>query len=44
MPILSAFGAAKAIGVAGNPPVQNYAYDYNSTYMTYPTNSAFAIG
>jgi hypothetical protein len=44
MPILSAFGAAKAIGVAGNPPVQNYSYDYNSTYMTYPTDSAFAIG
>ena len=44
MPILSAFGAAKAIGVAGNPPVQNYSYDFNSGVVTYPTNAAFAVG
>jgi hypothetical protein len=44
MPILSAFGAAKAIGVAGNPPVQNYSYDFNSGVVTYPTSSSFAIG
>ena len=44
MPILSAFGAAKAIGVAGNPAVQNYSYDFNSGVVTYPTNAAFAVG
>jgi hypothetical protein len=44
MPILSAFGAAKAIGVTGNPPVQNYSYDFNSGVVTYPTNAAFAVG
>ena len=44
MPILSAFGAAKAIGVAGNPSVQNYSYDFNSGVVTYPTSSSFAIG
>lgn len=44
MPILSAFGAAKAIGVAGNQPVQNYSYDFNSGVVTYPTNAAFAVG
>jgi hypothetical protein len=44
MPILSAFGAAKAIGVAGNPSVQNYSYDFNSGVVTYPTNAAFAVG
>lgn len=44
MPILSAFGAAKAIGVAGNPPVQNYSYDFNSGVVTYSTNAAFAVG
>jgi hypothetical protein len=44
MPILSAFGAAKAIGVAGNPLVQNYSYDFNSGVVTYPTNAAFAVG
>jgi len=44
MPILSAFGAAKAIGVAGNQPVQNYSYDFSSGVVTYPTNAAFAVG
>ena len=44
MPILSAFGAAKAIGVAGNPSVQNYSYDFSSGVVTYPTNAAFAVG
>ena len=44
MPILSAFGAAKAIGVSGNPSVQNYSYDFNSGVVTYPTNAAFAVG
>lgn len=44
MPILSAFGAAKAIGFAGNQLVQNYSYDFNSGVVTYPTNAAFAIG
>jgi hypothetical protein len=44
MPILSAFGAAKAIGVAGRPPIQNYSYDFNSGVVTYPTNAAFAVG
>lgn len=44
MPILSAFGAAKAIGVAGNPSVQSYSYDFNSGVVTYPTNAAFAVG
>jgi Concanavalin A-like lectin/glucanases superfamily len=44
MPILSAFGAAKAIGVAGRPSVQNYSYDFNSGVVTYPTNAAFAVG
>lgn len=44
MPILSAFGSAKAIGVAGNPSVQNYSYDFNSGVVTYPTNAAFAVG
>lgn len=44
MPILSAFGAAKAIGVAGNSSVQNYSYDFNSGVVTYPTSSSFAIG
>ena len=44
MPILSAFGAARALGVTGEPPVQNYSYDFNSAYLQYPTNAAFAIG
>lgn len=44
MPILSAFGAAKAIGVAGNPPVQNYSYDFTSGTLTYPISPSFAIG
>ena len=46
MPILSAFGAAKAIGVTGGAQgsVGNYSYVFSSAVLTYPINSAFAIG
>ena len=46
MPILSAFGAAKTLGGPGAVvPAQNYSYDFNgSSFLSYPTNNAFAIG
>jgi len=46
MPILSAFGAAKTLGGPGAfVPAQNYSYYFNgSSSLSYPTNSAFAIG
>lgn len=50
MPILSAFGAARAIGgpVAGSSGIQQgeYAYSFNgsTSVVSYPTNAAFTAG
>lgn len=46
MPILSAFGAARPLGVGGGGGIGgNYSYDFNgSSYFTYPASSSFAIG
>jgi hypothetical protein len=47
MPILSAFGAARPLGVGGGGGIieGEYSYDFNgSSYFTYPASSSFAIG
>ena len=45
MPILSAFGAARPLGVGGGIIEGEYSYDFNgSSYFTYPASSSFAIG
>jgi hypothetical protein len=47
MPILSAFGAARPLGVGGGGGIieGGYSYDFNgSSYFTYPASSSFAIG
>lgn len=45
MPILSAFGAARAIPGSGGIAEGKYSYDFNgSSYLTYPISSSFAIG
>jgi Concanavalin A-like lectin/glucanases superfamily len=45
MPILSAFGAARAIPGSSGVVEGEYSYDFNgSSYFTYPASSSFAIG